>query len=172
MATSRVESDLHVNGHLTSKTASLPAGTVTNAMVNASAAIAATKLQHQHVVNYSQADGTAVAAAIVPVWVCRGATATVVAVQVVCVDAPSGGDLTFTVDIHKGAVGTADGATILTGDRTYPNATADGTMLAGTISSGAMVAGDYLIVIVAVSGSTGTQGQGLVVTITVREDAE
>ena len=172
MSVTKFPENVLINGTLTvSGALSLTTG-ITNSDVGATAAIAATKLQHQHHISYHQVDGSAVVAAIAPVYTCRGATATVVGFEVACIDAPSGGDLKFTVDLYKFDADTPTPATILTGVVDYVNATPDGTVLAGTIDTAALVVGDSVAVIVAVAGSTGTQGQGMVATITVREDAE
>jgi len=173
MSTVIIPEDFQVNGSLKVVGAINFVAGVDNADVASSAGILATKLQHQHIIPYSQADGSAVAAAIVPIYTCRGATGTVVAFQVACVDSPSGGgDLKFTVDLKIFDADTPAPASILTGVVDYVNDTADGVVLAGTIDSASLVVGDSLMVVVAVSGSTGTQGQGLIVSTTVREDAE
>ena len=169
---SRIDGDVHFTGTLSATTVNLPDATVTAADVLGAAGIEATKLQHQHCITYWQDDGTDVAAAIAPVYTCRGVTATVVAIEVVCVDAPSGGDKAFTVDLHVADEGTPTPATILSGTIAYSSTQSDCEVEPGTVSSGSLVVGDSLLVIVAVSGSTGTQGQGLVVTVTIREDAE
>ena len=101
-----------------------------------------------------------------------GRLPTVVAVDVVCVDAPSGGDKAFTVDVLKANEGTPTPATILSGTVSYSSTQSDCDVEPGTISSASLADGDTLLVQVALSGSTSTQGQGLVVTITLREDAE
>lgn len=150
----------------------LPPGTISNAAVASNAAIAATKLVHQHAIHYQQADGSAIVAAIVPIHTVRGITAEIIDVEVVCVDSPSGGDLKFTVDLLKADAGTPTPASVLSAVIDYVNATPDCTVLAGTITDEDLVDGDTLLVQVAVSGSTGTQGQGLIVTVTLREDAE
>jgi len=165
--------DYHFPGAVIfSGTASLPAGTITNAMVNAAAAIAATKVVHQFPVSYKVPDGTTVAATSgdgVPIHIVNASGgATLVAVEVSCTDAPSGGDLTFTVDIQK-ADAAAAAATVMTSVITYPNATADYTVRPGTITTSAFDDGDTVLVQVAVSGSTGTQGEGLIVTCWFQE---
>jgi len=169
MGQTRIEQNMHVAGAFSCQSLAIPPLTVTDAMIAAAAAIGTAKQIHRYAVSYSQADGTAVAAAIVPVHVVRGATGTIAAVEVSCMDAPSGGDLTFTVDVGIQAAGEAL-ATVLTGVRTYPNATADGTVLAATVDDGTLADGDTVAVTIAVSGSTGVQGQGLVVTIAIDED--
>lgn len=174
----QIDGDVMVRGTLTATSGlSMPDGTVTNAKVNAAAAIAATKLQHQHAISYYQADGSAIVAAIVPVHIVYGATATVVAFEIVCVDAPSGGDLHFTVDLLKANEGTPTPATILSAVIDSDTAGAGAAELAdcevgvGTLASPTLADGDTLIIQTAVAGSTGTQGQGLICIITLQEDA-
>ncbi len=167
----RVEEDGYFAGAVRFANAQIQDAAITNAKVSAGAAIAAEKLVHQHAIHYQQNDGAAVAAAIVPIHVARSA-ATIVAVEVSCLDAPSGGDKTFTVDLQKANAGTPTPASVLTGAITYPNGTADCTIRPGTIASAAIADGDTLVVVVAVSGTTGVQGQGLQVTVTLREAAD
>jgi len=171
MAT-RIGEDVHIAGNLSVQTLTIPGGTVDDAAVKAAAGLSASKLQHQHCLTYSQADGSDVAAAIVPIYTVRGTSATIVAVEVVCVDAPSGGDKAFSVDLQKADEGTPTPATVLTGTIAYSQTQNDCEVEPGTIDSAGLVQGDTLLAVVAVSGSTGTQGQGLVVTVTVREDAD
>ena len=150
----------------------IPSGVILASHVAASAGLEATKLQHQHVIGYSQADGSDVVDAIVPVYTCRGVTATIIEVEVSCLDAPSGGDKKFTVDLKKANAGSPTPATVLSAVVDYSATRNDCEVVAGIIVSAALVVGDTIVVVVAVSGSTGTQGQGLIVTVTVREDAE
>lgn len=147
-------------------------GTLDNSMVSASAAIAASKLINRVQVEYRVADGTNVAATSgdgVPVYTCTKTNgATLKAVTVVCPDAPSGGDLAFTVDVHKADVSAA-AATVLSGTISYSSTQSDYEQESGTISTATIDDGDTLLVVVAVSGSTGTQGQGLIVQIEIEE---
>ncbi len=151
---------------------SVPNGTLLNAHIAASAGLAANKLEHQHVLHYAQDDGSDVVSAIVPIYVVRGVTATVIEIEVDCLDSPTGGDKKFTVDLQKANAGTPTPATILSAVVDYVNGTADCVVLTGTISSADLVVGDILLLVIVVSGSTGTQGQGVAVSVTVREDAE
>lgn len=146
---------------------------IVNSMVNAAAAIASSKLVNRICPTYKVADGTDVASTGgdgVPVYVCSKTNgATLKGVHVVCPDAPSGGDKTFTVDVKKAAAGSA-AATMLTTPVTYPNATADYTVRADvTPATTAIANGDTLLVVVTASGSTGTQGQGLCVLLDIDE---
>ncbi len=148
------------------------AGWVTNAMVSSSAAIAVSKLVNRVLAEYRVADGTNVAATSgdgVPIYTCTQAGgATLKSVTVVCPDAPSGGDLAFTVDVHKADVGAA-AATVLSGAISYSSTQSDYEQESGTISTATIDDGDTLLVVVAVSGSTGTQGQGLIVQVEFEE---
>ena len=175
MATSnsRHEGNLHIAGALSMTELQIPAGTVENSDVAASAGFDATKLEHQTSYHYVQDDGSAVLAATVPLYMCRGATATVIAVKVSVIDAPSGGGTeTITVDIQKCDEGTPTPATILDAVVSYSDAQTDCEVLDGTITDPDLIAEDQLIVIIAVAGGGGVQGQGLLVSVTIREDAE
>jgi hypothetical protein len=166
---SQIRSDLYIQGALSAQSIQYPNGSIVNEDINALAAIDASKMTHRYAVAYSQADGSDVAAAIVPVHIVRGTTATIEDIEVVCVDAPSGGDKTFTVDVQYGNASSAL-ASVLSSAITYPNGTADLTVRSGTLTTTSLSAADTLVVVVAVSGSTGSQGQGLIVNIALTED--
>ncbi len=151
---------------------SVPPGVILDTHIAASAGLSASKLQHQHALHYAQADGSDVVSVIVPVYLCRGVTATIIDIEVSCIDSPSGGDKKFTVDLKIADEGTPAPATVLSAVIDYANGTGDCEVLVGTISSVGLVAGDMLILEITVSGSTGAQGQGVVVSVNVREDAE
>jgi hypothetical protein len=163
--------DLDIQGNLSASSMSIPAGTVTNSDIASVAGIEATKLEHRYAIQYQQADGSDVATATVPVHIVRGATATIQDVEVVCVDAPEGGDKTFTVDVHYGNASSAL-ATVLSAPISYGTANPDLTVVGGTLATSALTAGDTLVVIVTASGSSGNQGQGLIVNIALSEDAQ
>jgi hypothetical protein len=170
MDTTRFNGNLIVAGSLSAGSLTVPSATITDAMVAAAAGIAATKVEHQFAAHYSQADGSDVATAIYPLHTVVGATGEIVAVEAVCVDAPSGGDKKFTVDLQKASATNTTLASVLSAAIDYTNGTADYTVKPGTISSADLADGDTLVVVVTASGSTGAQGQGLVVTTTLRED--
>lgn len=170
MAQSVTAGDLRVSGTVSAQAFNLPAGTVKADDIEAAAGVEATKLEHQHALHYDQAAGSDVASQTRLLHTFR-APARLVDVQVCCAVAPTGGDKAFTVDIKLGSQGVAF-ATILSGVVTINSTKADREVVDGTISTLTAVAGDTLEVVVAASGSTGSQGQGLAVTVTVREDAE
>jgi hypothetical protein len=143
-----------------------------NANVAANAAVATSKLVNRVLAKHSVGDGTTVAVTAgdgVPIYACNKTNgATIKSIEVVCPDAPSGGDLTFTVDLLKANTG-AGAATVLSSVVTYPNGTADYTQRPGSISSASLADGDTLLIQIAVSGSTGIQGQGLLVNVEIDE---
>jgi len=147
-------------------------GSITNAMVSSSAAIAVSKQVNRVLAEYRVADGTNVAATSgdgVPIYTCTQTNgATLKSVTVVCPDAPSGGDLAFSVDVQK-ADESAAAATVLSGTISYSSTQSDYEQESGTISTATIDDGDTLLVQVAVSGSTGTQGQGLIVQLEIEE---
>lgn len=172
MSSSKMEGNILFRGIIQFLHIVLPAGCVKADHVETAAGIEASKLEHQHAIEYSQADGSDVVAAIVPVHIVRGSTAEIIDIEVACVDAPSGGDKAFTVDLKKANEGTPAPASVLTGVISYSSTQSDCEVEAGVISSEDLADGDTLLVVVAVSGSTGVQGQGLIVTVNVREDAD
>ena len=164
MGLTRIESDVYVNGHLTSKTGSLPAGTVTNAMVNASAGIGATKLQHQYIKAYSQEGDTTGANDERIVHVVYGATGTVVAFEAGSAVANIGNSV-ITVDLHN------NGASILTATFDLDSGDAAYALVAGTIDTAAVTDGDVLSVVVTATIGTGTLAKGVFASLIIREDA-
>ena len=142
----------------------LTAGTVTNAMVNSAAAIAATKLINRLVYTHAQKTGTVVAAATEEIAIARAGTAnttsTILSFEVTCSTVPTGGDLAFTVDLHRS---TAEGAfaTVLSAPLTFDSSKVARRVYTATLSATTFIDGDIFRVVVTTSGSTGTQGNGL-----------
>jgi hypothetical protein len=157
---------VYVNGALTSKTFTPPAGSVSNSHVAASADIDATKLEHQHVRSYAQEGSTLAATERRVLHVVRGATGTVVeflaTLRVAAI-----GDSTVTVNLLK------NGTTILTanisldsGDAAYSISSAAG------YTSTSLVQGDVLEVSITATAGTGTLPKGITAELVVREDAQ
>lgn len=142
--------DVHVGGALTAQSFTPPASSVSNASVQAAADIDASKLKHRYAPVEAQANGTNNVAKTIVRHRVVGATGTVTAFRAGNRTAASGGDST-TVDLKK------NGSSILTGVITL-NAAAGTTTQNGTISSGSVVAGDLLEVVVALSGTNVGQG--------------
>ena len=164
MATTRFESDLHVAGGISSETMSIPAATVTNAMVNGSAGIATTKLVHRYHAMYAQESATTAADEARPLFVVYGATGTVQSFKAGSVVANIG-DSAVEVDLLK------DGVSILTAVISLDSTNAAYTPEAGTINTAAVVAGDVLEVSIDATIGTGTLALGVYCELMVDEVA-
>jgi hypothetical protein len=142
---------------------------VDNAAVETSAEISANKTINRQAINYVQDDGTPVVTATTFVHLCRSA-GTIKSVEVRPMTAPTGGDLQYTVDVKKAIDGSGSFTTVLSAVVTVDNASVDETrQQAGLIATPATVDGDMLQIIITVSGSTGVQGDGVIVTINIDE---
>lgn len=161
------DGDLRVNGAFSAKSINYPAESIGDADIEQDAAIQATKVIHQHAIHYDQAAGADIVAQTRIVHTFRD-DAEIIAVDVVLSTAPTGGNKQLTVDAKLGNQSTAF-ASILTGVITVDSSKANREVVAGVVNTTAAVAGDTLEIVVAVSGSTGSQGQGLSVTVWIRE---
>jgi len=160
--------------NLIANTLTVNQASFSDANIKTGADIDADKLEHRVHAIHQVPDGTDVAATSgdgIPIYTCvRTNGATIKNVHVVCPDAPEGGDKTFTVDIKKASAGSA-AATVLAAVVTYPAETPDYTVRVGMVTSANLANGDTLLVSVAVSGTTGNQGQGLLVSVVLDEKA-
>lgn len=154
MAVTVLPTDLFVQGNVASTTLTIPASTVADTAVSATADIAATKVRHVHRVTYGQASGSASASATQPVHVVHGTTSTLVAFKAGSVTACAGA-ATITVDLKK------NGTSVLSSVITLDNANTARVVEAGTVTTSTGTAGDvYEIVVVATAGG-GTLGNGV-----------
>jgi hypothetical protein len=145
----------------------IPAGTITNSDLSASAAVAASKVVHQISAVSQFATGTTVAAKTEVVHVARAA-GTIGALKVFATVAPTGGTLAYTVDLQKSTGGGAF-ASVLSAAYTVDATKTDRTAYSGTLSTTTYAAGDALAIVWAVSGATGTQGIGACATVFLEE---
>jgi hypothetical protein len=146
--------------------------TVGDDQVKTGAGVQASKLQHQHAIHYFQKLGTVVAAESQIIHIARG-VGNVLAVEFTIETPPTGGTEKVIVDVQKSRAGGAP-ASILTAAAEFPTGTTARTIVVGSLGSTAdlaLVDGDILYIVVTISGTGGTQGKGLGVTITVREAA-
>lgn len=167
----RVTGDLYVSGELIASAIRYPAGGIGAADVESAAGIEASKLEHQHQQTYTQASATTAAADRRVIHVVQGATGSVEAIQASAVTKMSSGggdDKAVTVDLYK------NGSSILSApiSMTKTTLTANYLLLDGTITSATLAADDVLEIVVAVSGSTGTQALGVFAVVKIREDAD
>jgi hypothetical protein len=161
---SYIQNDLHVTGALTCGSFSVPAGTLTNAGVNASAAIATTKMVHRYMKTYAQESATAATDEKRVVHTVYGATGTILAFEcgavVACVGAAT---LDFDCLVN--------GASILTAVVRVDSGDAAYAILAGTIDTAALEDGDVIEIHIDQTTGGGTDGKGAFATVIFDEVA-
>jgi hypothetical protein len=169
MAQTTLDGNVHVTGTLSCQTLQPSAGSVVNNSVAANAALDATKLVHQFPAEYWQPEGAAVAAETVPLHVARGA-GTLVSLEAMLTGAvATGADRTVTIDLQKGNASTGF-ASVLTGTIAFGNTDALRTVKAAVVLTAAYADNDVFRLVVTVAGAAGAQAQGLIVTVTFREN--
>lgn len=165
------QGDIQVKGSVFATSVPLPAGTVTDAMVNGAADVAATKLEHQHSLTYSQPSGSAVVAETKGVFICRGLTGTIVQFEAAIIGTiATGADRTVTLDLQK-STGAGAFATVLSATIVLTNVSVLRTLTTAALSITTLADGDILQVVCTVAGAAGAQALGVVATATVREKA-
>jgi hypothetical protein len=159
-------SDLHVNGTLTARSMTPPAGSVTDNSVAANAAIDDSKLKNRSDLVLSQT-GTVVAATHY-LKVMRAAGTVLLIEAAITETVATGADRTIAIDL---AVSTGGGAfaSILTGTIGFTNVSVLRDLTTGSIATPTLVDGDILRLSVAVAGAAGNQALGLVVNVQVSE---
>jgi hypothetical protein len=167
MAISTINSDLFVNGSISSKGFTAPDSSITNAMVQSNAGIEATKVIHQQIIR-NRHDGTVTATT--KLLHLAEADGEIISVKVRAITAPTG-DFNYTVDIKKAAASGAF-ASILSSVITIDSSVSDNTNESGTLSTTTYSADDVFQVVVAVSGGTGVQGSDYIVSLVLREPAQ
>lgn len=160
--------DVFVQGNLAARTMTIPSGTITNDSVKSDAKIAGSKMQQTRQYNHSQA-GANIAAATEYFSIVTGTTGTLVSIEAAILETAAGGDRTVTIDLQKSTGGGAF-ATVLSSTIQLDSGNTIRVLEAGAISATGLVDGDILKLIVTVGGTTGTQPQGLVVTVNWYED--
>lgn len=171
MALNILDSDSHVNGNLSCVTLSIPDGTIIDADVNATAAIAATKVVHQFPLSVEAFGPTTTVAALEKLLHVARAAGTLVGFEAVVVTPATGADRTVTIALHKGSQGIAF-ATVLSSNITFDNTHAALQVRTGTISSTSYADGDVFKAVVTVAGAAGNQAIGLLITLFVRENPQ
>ena len=160
----RVEGDVHVAGVLTATTHTPSALAVTNAHVATAAAIAATKLQHQHQKTYAVESGTATTDGAFVVHVSEGA-GTIIGFEIGAVVACVGAAV-LDVDLL------INGLTCLTGAVRLDSGDAGYAIVQGTIDSGTLAAGKVVEVSINETAGGGTAPKGFFCNVIIQEAAE
>jgi hypothetical protein len=109
---------------------------------------------------YGQPNASSVAAATQVIYACPY-PAKLLSALLRIVTAPTGGDLAYTVDVQSAASGSSSWTSLFSSVITVNSSDTDDSIETATlISDPSLAANDSLRVVVAVSGSTGTQGLG------------
>ena len=170
--TTDMRDSINFHGKCTfANTVILPDDTVLDANVNSSAAIAASKLQHQHPISVQIADdAAAVVAGDQLLHVCR-TTGEFVDLRAAVVTVATGTDRTVTIDVHKSTGGAAF-ATILTTTIVLDDDSTALTPVAAVVDAtkSTLAAGDILKLVWTVAGSDAAQALGCIATANIIED--
>ncbi len=158
----RIDGDVYATGRISAPYITYPANQIQNAAVASDAAIAASKLQHQHQPAYAQPNAAAVDETRVLHVI--GAIGTVVGFKAGSI-AKAVGNAVCTVDLKK------NGTTILSSPITLDSSSANYTPQSATIAAANVVSGDVLTVVVDGTIGTGTLPTGVYCSVTLREDA-
>lgn len=156
----RIDGDAHITGSVSCGGFSSSSGSITNAMVSASADILSTKLEMQKSITYGQ-NGTA-SSVTVPIHCVYGATGVVLSLKAGSIVANIGA-ATVTVDLKK------NGTTMLSGVITLDNSNTARVAEAGSLSVTSLAAGDLLEIVTVATAGGGTLATGLFVTLTWSE---
>jgi len=159
----RFEENGIFRGVTTFLNAVLNSGCVGDDEVKVGAGIAATKLEHQHRAVYEQESDTTAAAETRVVHVVRGTSGTLKAINAGCVTACVG-NATVTVDLL------VNGASVLTATFDLTSAESAYELVAGTIDTDTLEAGDVVEIDIAVAAGTGTLGKGVFAYVDIHED--
>jgi hypothetical protein len=144
---------------------------INNKSVVSGANIDEAKVMHRHHATLRLKAGTDVVAQTEHIF-CAYTGCEVLAVRAIADTVPSGGgvDKKVTIDVKKSTGGGAF-SSILTGTFDIDSADTSKTAVTGTLDgTPTLVAGDLLEAVVTVSGSVGTQAQGLLVEVIIAEN--
>lgn len=135
------------------------------------AGIEAEKVIHQYTLSrLTTADAaTAVTTITLPLHTIHGSSAELMSLTAWLTTAiTAASDRTIIVDLQRSTAGGAF-ATVLGTTITFDQSIASRTVLAGVINTTTAIEGDIFQLVVTVAGSSGTQGKGLVVSLSVQE---
>lgn len=163
MSISIVDGSLQVRGQLACNSFVIPAGTIVDASVSASAGIVSEKLEQQYLPLFTQPNTTAAAETRV-IHVVRGTTGTIEAFRAGSI-AKNSGAAVVTVDLKK------NGSSVLSAVITLDNANTNRVAEDGVIASPNVVAGDVLEVVITATAGGGTLATGVFAQACVQETA-
>lgn len=148
----------------------LPAESVNSDAIQTGANLDSDKLESRISKTVVQAPGADVVTGTSYIFVARAA-GSIKSIKVRPLTAPTGGDKNYTVDLKRAADGSGSFSTLLTGVITVNSSSVNQTAQNGTlIGSPALLAGDCVQVVITAGGSTGSQGQGVVIEVEINEN--
>lgn len=153
-------------------TTTVPADTIKSSQFSSTATdrLVTSKQVHRIDFNYDQDTGSDVVTDTRMWRVARGA-GTVLGMDVRPITAPTGGDKAFTVDFQKAADASGSWSSLLNSVVTVNSSSTDNTKQSATLAATpTFTAGSALRLVVTASGSTGSQGQGVIVSVYIDED--
>lgn len=149
----------------------LPPGSISNAMISATAGIEATKLEHQFPISVELfGPAVTVTALTKTIYTVRGLTGEVVGFEAWISVVASDVSRTIDVDLQKSTGGGAF-STICSASADFTSSSVVRVPVPATLSSSSLVDGDLLQIVVTVAGASGSQATGLHATVMLREDA-
>jgi len=170
MATAILPVDIICN-NLSCSSIKLPSGAVSNASIQANAAIDASKLVHVIAKQYQQGTASAVVADTQFCHIVNGSTCTLAYVKATVDTVATGADRTVSVDLQK-RTGSGSWASVLTSTITFNSASTAGTIVSGSIATSTLAQDDYLKWVVTVAGSAGNQAIGVLAEAFFQEAAQ
>lgn len=163
----QIQGDTYINGNLSARGLTVPANAIGNNQVQGGAPgayISAEKLGQQVRKSYAQTNVTA-SSETRPIYIAFGAAGTVLAFSAASI-AVAVGAATVTIDLKK------NGASILSAPIQLDNSSVARVAVAGAISAGAYVAGDFFEVVIVATAGGGTIPTGLVCEMVADEDPQ
>jgi hypothetical protein len=160
-----INGDVLVRGALqVTSTLTMGDGSISDAQISPTAAIAVTKLQHIHRKSYAQPN-TASTTETRAIHVVHGATGTISGFKAGSI-AKAVGDSTVTLDLKK------NGTTCLSSVITLNSSNTNRVSVPGTLSVTSLATGDLLEVVITATAGTGTLPTGVYCSLDLVEDPE
>ena len=159
----RVEENADFRGVTTIRDLKANDGCIENKHVAVGAAVAASKLRHQHRPVLAQESATSATDETRVVHVVHGTVGKLLAIKAGCVVPCVGAD-TITIDLLKG------GVSVLTSKITLSSAQSARQLVAGSIDTDTLAAGDVLEIEIDAIAAAGTMGKGPFAYVDLEED--
>lgn len=169
--TTTIEEPVRVDVLTVGSTFNAPAGSIANTNVSSTAGdrISAEKTEAQYSVVWATATATTTVASVTKTIHAAEAAGTIVGLAV-CPESVPDGDYQYTVDIQKAADASGSFSSILSSAEVVDSTSTDYTRQDVAINTTSYSADDRFQIVITASGTSGTQGAGLTVRLTLREE--